>query len=125
MLDLGNAPDHFDRGNWPLIETALGGKFLERSRDEWAAHFAGSDACVTPVLVPDEIWDEPQIRQRHPQASARAVPPVPRLSRTPGVAGDTDLADRGRDILTEAGLAPEDLEAALAVEEDGSTGLPI
>jgi alpha-methylacyl-CoA racemase len=39
--------------------------FLTRSRDDWVAHFAGSDACVvTPVLSPFEANEHPQNRAR-------------------------------------------------------------
>ena len=125
-LDLGDAPDHGDRGNWPQIERLLAETFLKRTRDAWAATFAGSDACVTPVLAPDEVWDEPQIRYRHPLATGRAVPPMPRLGRTPGVAGKTDLSDRSREVLAEAGLSPEEIDAALPVEApDPASGLPL
>ena len=113
-LELGDAPDHGDRANWPRIEGALAGAFLARTRNEWAEIFAGSDACVTPVLAPGEIWDDPQIRHWHPRASAGAVPPVPRLTRTPGTARETDLSDRSREVLTEAGLSPAEIDAALA-----------
>ncbi len=112
MLELGDAPDHGDRANWPRIEQALAAAFVRRTRDEWAVHFAGSDACVTPVLEPGEIWDDPQIRHRHPHASARAVPPMPRLARTPAAAGRIDLTDCTRDVLAEAGLSPDEIDAA-------------
>jgi alpha-methylacyl-CoA racemase len=124
-LGPGDAPDHGDRANWPRIERALGDAFLKRPRDEWAAMFAGSDGCVTPVLAPDEIWDEPQIRHRHPFASGRAVPPIPRLDRTPGMTGKTDLSDRSREVLTEAGLSPEEIDAALPAEAaNGVSAIP-
>ncbi len=113
MLELGDRPDHGDRANWPQIEDALGRAFLTRTRDDWAAHFAGSDACVTPVLSPGEVWDEPQIRHRHPQANAQTVPPIPRLGRTPPEAGKTDLSDHSRAILAEAGLSSDEIDAAL------------
>jgi alpha-methylacyl-CoA racemase len=116
MLDLGDAPDHGDRGSWPRIERAFAETFLTRTRDAWAAMFAGTDACVTPVMAPDEVWDEPQIRHRHPLANGRAVPPMPRLARTPGMADATDLSDRSREVLAEAGLSPEDIDAALPSE---------
>ena len=126
MLKFDDAPDHGDRANWPHIENALAGAFLKRTRDEWAAYFAESDACVTPVLVPDEVWDEPQIRHRHPQASGQAVPPIPRLGRTPGVAGKIDLSDHSRAILAETGLSPKEIEAALPSEApNGTSGLPL
>ncbi len=125
MLEFGDAPDHSDRANWPQIESALAGAFAKRTRDEWAAIFAGSDACVTPVLAPDEVWDEPQIRHRHPQAGGRMVPPMPHLSRTPGTANKTDLSDCSREVLAEAGLSPEEIEAALPSETpDESTSIP-
>jgi crotonobetainyl-CoA:carnitine CoA-transferase CaiB-like acyl-CoA transferase len=37
-----------------------------RTRDEWEAVFAGCDACVEPVLAPDEL-------ERHPQHAARGL----------------------------------------------------
>jgi len=124
-LDLGDTPDHGDRRNWPHIERALGTAFLTRTRDEWAGIFAGSDACVTPVLAPDEVWREPQIRHRHPLASGGAVPPVPRLGRTPGMAGATDLSDRSREVLAEAGLSPEEIDAAIPADAaDGTSAMP-
>ncbi|WP_088347971.1 MULTISPECIES: CaiB/BaiF CoA-transferase family protein [Rhodomicrobium] len=113
-LGLGETPpDNADRANWPEIERLFSQGFLTRSRDAWAAHFAGTDACVTPVLSPDEVWAEPQIAHRHPGASARAVPPVPRLSRTPGIAQPADASDQTRAILAEAGLTSEEIAAAL------------
>ena len=36
----------------------------QKNRDEWEAVFAGADACVEPVLAPDEL-------QHHPQHHAR------------------------------------------------------
>jgi alpha-methylacyl-CoA racemase len=120
LLDLGDAPDHGDRANWPRIERTLAEMFLTRTRDDWAAMFAGSDACVTPVLAPDQIWDEPQIRHRHPQASGRALPTIPRLGRTPGMPGKTDLSDRSREVLTEVGLSPEEVDAALPADEQNA-----
>lgn len=116
-LDLADPPpDNGDVANWPAIERVFAQAFLTRSRDEWAAHFAGTDACVTPVLSPDEVWLEPQIGYRHPGANARAVPPVPRLSRTPGVPGSMSEPDETQAILTEAGLSAAEIAAAMPVE---------
>jgi len=36
------------------------GVFASKTRDEWAAIFDGTDACVTPVLTYDEVPDHPQ-----------------------------------------------------------------
>ena len=60
--------------------------FATRTRDEWAAVFAGTDACVTPVLA----WRR---RRRTRTSAARGTfvertaaqpAPAPRFSRTPG-----------------------------------------
>lgn len=48
-LDAG-AWNQADRGRWPALAETLAGRFASRSRDEWAAAFDGTDACVAPVL---------------------------------------------------------------------------
>jgi alpha-methylacyl-CoA racemase len=76
------SPDSWvaDKAEW----TAL---FATKTRDEWAALLAGTDACVQPVLD----WTE---AQAHPHLVARSTfvdvagivqpAPAPRFSRTPG-----------------------------------------
>lgn len=46
----GSIPDRSDSQNWPIIRARFTQVFLGRTRDDWAKHFEGSDACVTPVL---------------------------------------------------------------------------
>lgn len=46
----GALPDRSDPGTWPIIRDRFAQTFASRTRDEWAEHFAGSDACVSPVL---------------------------------------------------------------------------
>ena len=86
-LELGLDPAaQMDRTAWPETAARLAARFRERRRDDWAAHFAGRDACVTPVLE----WDE---AATHPQAAAMGsferpggvVQPraAPRFSATP------------------------------------------
>ena len=51
---LGLTPDEapqFDRENWPALQARFTALFATRDRDDWAAHFAGTEACVTPVLT--------------------------------------------------------------------------
>lgn len=85
-----------DRGRWPELRDAIAGCFAAQPRDVWAARFAGTDGCVTPVLALDEVADDPHHRARgtfavdlegpSPVGTGRgAMPaPAPRLSRTPG-----------------------------------------
>ena len=66
-----------DKAQWDTTRARFAETFLGRTRDGWAAHFAGTDACVTPVLTFAEA-------PLHPQAAAAftgAAPggwPVPR-----------------------------------------------
>ena len=55
-----------DRTTWPATTAQFAASFRERGRDAWATHFAGRDACVTPVLG----WDEAAL---HAQATAMAT----------------------------------------------------
>jgi alpha-methylacyl-CoA racemase len=53
-----------DSAQWPARIARLDAVFAGRTRDEWAGHFAGTDACVSPVLSLDEA-------AHHPHAIAR------------------------------------------------------
>ena len=61
--------------------------FARRTRDEWAAAFAGTDACVTPVLTFAEAPAHRQIRARGTLAESADsgridAAPAPRFART-------------------------------------------
>ncbi|MFD3942029.1 CaiB/BaiF CoA transferase family protein [Streptomyces sp. NPDC058579] len=81
------APARRDFGRWDELRTAVAARFRTRTRDEWTAVFAGSDACVAPVL---SLREAPA----HPHLTARATfvehggltqpAPAPRFSATPG-----------------------------------------
>lgn len=64
-------PDQYDRSAWPRLTRVLGARFASRSRDEWADHFAATDACVTPVLDVFEASTHPHIAARR---SLTAIP---------------------------------------------------
>lgn len=82
-------PAQYDPAGWPVLRSRLAEVIAGRTRDEWAAVFAGSDACVAPVLAPAEAVT-------HPQSVARAAfvdvaglvqpAPAPRFGRTPSPA---------------------------------------
>jgi alpha-methylacyl-CoA racemase len=59
--------------------------FATRTRDDWAAAAADTDACVTPVLAFGEVAEHPQLAARStivaPGGVAQAAP-APRFSRT-------------------------------------------
>ena len=55
-----------DRSRWQELQQGIAERVAMRTRDEWEAVFAGSDACVTPVLDLDEA-------PLHPHNAARAT----------------------------------------------------
>jgi alpha-methylacyl-CoA racemase len=93
-------PEQLDRVGWPRLRAAFTDAFAGRSRDEWAAAFDGTDACVTPVLEPDEVAGHPHLAARGTVVEVDGVPraaPAPRFSRTPaGPPGP--LVPRGSDV---------------------------
>ena len=58
-LDAGWAARQYDRGSWDELRKCLTDIFRTRNRDEWADIFSQSDACVTPVLTPQEAAVHP------------------------------------------------------------------
>ena len=55
-----------DRTRWADVSHLFADCFARRTRDEWAAHFEKTDACVTPVLtMPEAI--------RHPNNTGRSA----------------------------------------------------
>jgi alpha-methylacyl-CoA racemase len=82
-------PHQHDVAGWPLLRKRFTETFAARTRDEWALHFAGRDACVTPVLSFAEVAEHPQIRARRTVVELDGVvqsAPAPRFSRSdPGL----------------------------------------
>lgn len=75
-----------DRQGWPAMREAFAEAFGARTRDDWAAHFAGTDACVVPVLSMAEAPHHPHNRQRDTFVEVGEVvqpAPAPRFSATP------------------------------------------
>jgi alpha-methylacyl-CoA racemase len=112
-LKLGDIPDHMDMATWPFIEQTLDRVFSSQPRVHWEAVFAGTDACVAPVLSPDEVWREPQNRYRHPDSSHSSVPAIPRFSRTASFSSTLDRSDRSREVLASVGMTDDEIAAAV------------
>ncbi|MNH48770.1 Crotonobetainyl-CoA:carnitine CoA-transferase [compost metagenome] len=80
IAGLGLTPEEapqFDRENWSRLQTRFAALFASRDRDDWAAYFAGTEACVTPVLTLSEAPDHPHNRARQTFAQAGIVQPAP------------------------------------------------
>jgi alpha-methylacyl-CoA racemase len=109
-------PDRMDRSSWPRIRSAFAARFLERSRDEWAEMFSGTDACVAPVLSAVEAPNHPHNRARSVFVEvdgATQPAPAPRFERTPaGVPDGPPFPGRDTDEVL-AGLGFSEEEAGM------------
>ncbi|WP_219412794.1 CaiB/BaiF CoA transferase family protein [Pseudonocardia nigra] len=84
-LDPADLPQQYDRAGWPTLRSRFTEAFAGRTRDKWAEVFAGTDACVTPVLALDEVAAHPHIAARDTVVEVDGVAqaaPAPRFSRT-------------------------------------------
>jgi alpha-methylacyl-CoA racemase len=75
-----------DKANWPAMKERVAAVVATRTRDEWDAVFAGTDACVAPVLSPWVAHLHPHIQARSTFVEVDGVvqpAPAPRFSRTP------------------------------------------
>jgi alpha-methylacyl-CoA racemase len=114
-LDPDRFPQH-DRDAWPAQRARLAELFATRPRDEWAALFEGTDACVAPVLDLVEAPDHPHNVARAAfvdVAGARQPAPAPRFSRTPGGVDRPPPRPGAHtdDVLTELGFDAEAIDA--------------
>ncbi|MGV9006242.1 MAG: CaiB/BaiF CoA transferase family protein [Brevundimonas sp.] len=84
-LTADEAPQ-FDMAGWPALHTRFETLFAARDRDDWAERFAGTDACVTPVLSLTEAPAHPHNRARTTFAGTPLQPaPAPRFDGTVAV----------------------------------------
>lgn len=103
-LDAASLPRQDDRTQWPAMRDRFEKIFASKSRKEWEDVFAGLDACVTPVLTPDEAMSHEHALSRVSFGSVAGVAqpmPAPRFSRTPGAiqAPPTDVETPVTDVL--------------------------
>ncbi len=85
-LDPGLVVTRRDRATWPALRETLAARIATRTRDEWVAHFDGSDACVAPVLSLGEAGSDAHQRARGAFVEVDGVQhpaPAPRFGRTP------------------------------------------
>ena len=105
LQDVVAPASQLDRAGWPGMAQQFAERFATRTRDDWAARFAGTNACVTPVLG----WSE---AQAHPQMAALGAfsgglpRTAPRFSATP-CAAPSEAVTAGADtraVLWEIGM---------------------
>src|SRR4029078_1868234 len=89
LAGLGVSPDEvpnqFDVAAYPEMFKLFTDRFASKTRDEWTAVFAGTDACVTPVLTWTEAAQNEHLLARATVMTAHGVEaaaPAQRSSRT-------------------------------------------
>ena len=126
VAKLGLHPSEAERGDpasWPALRDRIAAVFASRTREEWAAAFDGTDACVAPVLGMTEAPDHPQLAARGTFAEVdgvRVPAPAPRFSRTPAAVPAPPAAPGAhtRTALTDWGVPDVEalIESGVAVQ---------
>ena len=115
LLDQVDVKRQNDTATWPAVTALFEKCFIQKTRDEWSALFAGSDACVTPVLDLSEV-------PKHPQQIAAGAfieidglqqpAPCPRFSvskQTPQ-GGAPEIGAQTADVLRRLGYSDAELD---------------
>lgn len=85
LTTAADLPDQHDQQRWSELRARIAAAFAEHDRDEWSRRFAGTDACVTPVLTRAEAATDTHLAARGTIVEIDGVPqaaPAPRFSRT-------------------------------------------
>jgi alpha-methylacyl-CoA racemase len=107
-----------DKAQWPHLKERLAGVIATKTRDEWAAIFDGSDACVAPILSLGEAPSHPHnvARSTFVEQDGLVQPaPAPRFSRTAGgiQRPPAHAGQHTDEVLDEWGVADADRVAVL------------
>jgi alpha-methylacyl-CoA racemase len=84
-LDPVQLGSQLDPDSWPAAKVVMAKRFKTRTRDDWAARFAHSDACAAPVLDWSEAPEHPHLKARGTFVEIDGIvqpAPAPRFSRT-------------------------------------------
>ena len=119
-----NPIDQHDRDGWPALRLFLEQAFLTHTRDEWEAIFFDSDACVAPVLEPNEVAER--------DGGTEIPKPAPELSRTPARAildkyesQETIYLQPGRDTMAILQELEIDNDEIARLSREGIIGNPV
>jgi alpha-methylacyl-CoA racemase len=118
-LDPQALPNQMDRAAWPAMKDRVAAIFKTRTRAQWTQVFDALDACVTPVLTPDEASGDPHVRARgsYRHELDKIFPaPAPRFSRsdTGEQSAPPLIGQHSAELLGSAGFSAADIAALLA-----------
>lgn len=110
------ASRQYDVTLWSEMRDAIAERLMEKTRDEWAAHFQDTDACVAPVLPLGEAPAHPHnaARGTFVETTGFARPaPAPRFSRSETRARGVEEIEPA-DALAPFGIDPTRCKGLLA-----------
>ena len=104
-----------DPANWPALRSLIADAVRRRTRDEWAALAMSGDACLAPVLAPDEAAQHPHNKARENFIELAGVvqpAPAPRFDRTPSAIPSPPAfsGEHTAEVLGELGLSEEEIK---------------
>ena len=107
-----------DAAQWPELKQKLGAVLKTKTRDEWDAVMAGSDACFAPVLTMVEAADYSANTERSVYTNVEGLThpaPAPRFSRTPSQIrhGTQALGADTVSVLEDSGMEAAAIQALL------------
>jgi alpha-methylacyl-CoA racemase len=105
----------YDQSTWAALRARIAAVVAGRRRDEWATVFASLDACVEPVLAPDEAPAHPHHVARGAFVDRDGLPepaPAPRFGRTPPVPPSAPVLSPS--TLTAWGFADDEVAELVA-----------
>ena len=107
-----------DAAQWPELKQKLGKVLKTKTRDEWDALMAGSDACFAPVLTMVEATAYSANTERSVYTDVEGLThpaPAPRFSRTPSQIrhGTQALGADTVSVLEDSGMDASAIQALL------------
>ena len=107
-----------DAAKWPELKQKLGAVLKTKTRDEWDALMAGSDACFAPVLTMVEATAYSANTERSVYTDVEGMThpaPAPRFSRTPSQIqhGTQALGADTVSVLEDSGMEASAIQALL------------
>jgi alpha-methylacyl-CoA racemase len=114
-LDPSSVAGRLDPAQWEAVRAELAAVIRTRTRDEWAARAAGTDACLTPVLEPLEAPSHPHNVARGSFVTLEGdvqPAPAPRFSRTAPDTPTPPVEPRSSTgaVLAELGYSSSDID---------------
>ncbi len=95
--------DQHNKELWPELKTIIKDKIKQKTRDEWADIFDGSDACVAPVLSLSEAPEHHHMKARNSFVKVDEIiqpAPAPRFSiTTPNIKHSSVKAGENNDEI--------------------------